>query len=1151
MVKKKSILILTCIITALLVVLAVGAGIFVYKNRSNSNIANVFDEMIENGHTAMENAEHVTAGGFDAIRMLWTVKEGTPLRIGIVYSMEYKKLYIYGDACIPEEIHDMSYQEYFEECLKEYGITWEEVEDSKEDFICKNILGTWFTEYESSFTKDRLGELEVLDFLMPYEYCGKDNSEWMTVVETVEEGYRGAFNGKVHYTIWNAEELLCRQTQKSRDYGYHDIMERIEEDINGFNTVSEDIAVEWDWRWEEKGAGEQEFASLVDIFDLKCHEFVDWLQAGGEVEGNLTKLSYAREEGEEKTREMLKQCSKSKLFRNLETADYYIAGNELNIRLAYYDYETENSDWVENGKGELWQGWITVNIDDIREFLYGNGSDYLIKFEGEEGRQKESEKKENEQKYYFSIEPEQVKENLMGYTLMRTTEGVYYVEDSDYLLEKDIIGKGVFVSEHISEMEIFVGRLLMNVIEGRGVISEEEQQYFSDWAMEQIQKTDWKSLNAEWELSPYLYDRSYTINYLFGDVGYDFTYSFYPDINNDEEETTQIVNVKTLIDNAGIIRGVNVEINDTGKESTSIVKIPNNKGLFDDELQEEIIEEGILYQDKVICKQSGTGLLASDDAAVNAEEIGKIIIDVLESKGKNAAEYDVHFESENDFYSFKELSWNQLEEGWKANQYYDCYYIGNGTDTDESVFLYYIYPDYDVMDTETASALTFRCSVNGSLGKLAYTDLRIYSMTREEYQSAREWLGKKSAFMKDGEIAGGGGIIQISVAKEALSPHYISNVTIEKQGDVQEEQNSNKKDRIYINESIDVYSLGKEMIEKKFTDMIWTSDAITEINEVIKNCWEVRPEYDAYYMAHNEKAGTQLYRYYFYWNKPEEENEKVMVTDIWISQDGIVDTQLHWFMGRSHITAGEDEESDVRDTVIENPDTDMFLSFDWSSEDVLFYDHTIEPDDSGHGWQFFLADIDFDRKSEMLIAFTSNHCGSNSLYVYRQNDGKVIPYFDTIATPEDYMLEAIDYSGISSYMNVGLLDAYVNESKEYRYLSLDCSSHGGDMRGGAYTVALYEIVFGEDITPKEIARITICGSDEEKEYFFLEENVYEAGRLRDMLEDYMSGYEKVEIDYIALEKTFPRDMVGLSDEERAQQLEELYESMRKTVTWEG
>ncbi|MBD5493449.1 MAG: TipC family immunity protein [Lachnospiraceae bacterium] len=373
MVKKKSFWISACIIAALLIALTVGIGIFVYKGRSNTDIRNVFDEMIAKRYKVMEDAEHVTAGGYDAICMLWTVKEGTPLRIGIIYSMEYKKLYIYGDACMPEEIHDMSYQEYFEECLKEYGITWEEVEDSKEDFICKYILGTWFTEYESGYTKDRLGELEVLDFLMPYEYCGKDNSEWITVTETVEEGYRGVFDGKVQYTAWDVGNFLCRQTQKSRDYGYHGIMERIEADINGFNTVSEDIKVKWYCKSNRQYEDEQEYDSLADVFYLECHEFVDWLQAGGEVKGNLTKLAYTREEGEAKTREMLKQCSGSKLFRNLEVADYYIAGNELNIRLAYYDYETENPDWVENGKGELWQGWITVKIDDIREFLRGYG----------------------------------------------------------------------------------------------------------------------------------------------------------------------------------------------------------------------------------------------------------------------------------------------------------------------------------------------------------------------------------------------------------------------------------------------------------------------------------------------------------------------------------------------------------------------------------------------------------------------------------------------------------------------------------------------------------------------------------------------------------------------------------------------------------
>ena len=56
-----------------------------------------------------------------------------------------------------------------------------------------------------------------------------------------------------------------------------------------------------------------------------------------------------------------------------KTADYYIAGDELNIRAAYYDYKAHNPGWLENGKGEAWQGWITVKVKDIREFFSGNG----------------------------------------------------------------------------------------------------------------------------------------------------------------------------------------------------------------------------------------------------------------------------------------------------------------------------------------------------------------------------------------------------------------------------------------------------------------------------------------------------------------------------------------------------------------------------------------------------------------------------------------------------------------------------------------------------------------------------------------------------------------------------------------------------------
>ena len=372
MVEKKYIRMSVRIIVILSIVLAVGAGIFAYKSKRNPDVANVFDEMIVKKYIVMEEAEHITAGGYDAVSLYWQVKEGAPLRIGIVYSMEYKKLYIYGDACMPEEIQDMSYQEYFEKSLEDYGITWEEVEDRKEDFICKNILEQWFTGHRSQFSKDRLGELEVLDFLMPYEYCGKDNSEWKTVTETVEEGYEGVFQGKMQYTEWDAGNFLCKQTQKSRDYGYHDIMERIEADMNGFNTVSEEIIVEWYSKWKEED--EREYIPLGDLFSGRSgNEFANWMTTSGKVEGNLTKLSYTREEGEAKTREIIEKYAGGEFFVFFETADYYIAGDELNIRTAYYDYEADNPGWMENGKGEIWQGWITVKIDDIREFLNGDG----------------------------------------------------------------------------------------------------------------------------------------------------------------------------------------------------------------------------------------------------------------------------------------------------------------------------------------------------------------------------------------------------------------------------------------------------------------------------------------------------------------------------------------------------------------------------------------------------------------------------------------------------------------------------------------------------------------------------------------------------------------------------------------------------------
>lgn len=238
------------------------------------------------------------------------------------------------------------------------------------------------------------------------------------------------------------------------------------------------------------------------------------------------------------------------------------------------------------------------------------------------------------------------------------------------------------------------------------------------------------------------------------------------------------------------------------------------------------------------------------------------------------------------------------------------------------------------------------------------------------------------------------------------------------------------------------------------------------------------------------------------------------------------------------------------DLLMEDLRTDdiaAFLEVDWTDSDILMQNHTIQPEDSARGWEFAVADIDFDGTQEILITFTSNHCGTNSLYIYKQQEGKVFSYTDTIATPDRYMSCGIDYKKISPYMDIELMDAYMNSDHEYRYLSLDCSSFGGDIHGGIYTVVLYETLLEQDSIPMEIARIEYCGPEERTELFFLGEKVYEAGRLRDMIAFYMEGYAQVEIEYRTVEKTFARDIVGKSEEERTKENQELCESILKLV----
>lgn len=527
-------------------------------------------------------------------------------------------------------------------------------------------------------------------------------------------------------------------------------------------------------------------------------------------------------------------------------------------------------------------------------------------------------------------------------TKQKIEEKMRYAREADYLIDKDSIGRGVFASEHMSETETFIGQLLIEIVENRGSVSEDKKQYFSDWAIEQLKQIKWELLEEGWTADSNTYSTIYALNYLYGDMGYDFFYSFDRTQGKSSSDKTQSVKVQAFIDSNGIIRSIDTEIVCEGEMNTYDVKEFGTSCLFYDDFQEIIIEEGIVYENKIVYEWEAQGLLSSGDAALSAEAIGEVIIDVLETGGSEAEVYKDLFDSESSFQMFQEQKWEQLGSDWKANCYYDCHYIYLHQKDGYVEFLYYIYPDYDAMDVETAKALTIKCLVNMNDGKLDDTELRIYSMTKEEYQAARKWQGRRIAIIEDGEIAEGGGNIPIPIPEDS---------------EKKQKSDSGKLRYIYTNNDIGETSLCELLMEDLSTGNIengrtskfiadketeWWSDVADEIRENLDAGWKMGEKYDFYCLSNNEQAENIHYRYYFYWNKPDEERERVLVADAWISEEGLEEMVIHWFISCKHFM--NDVSRKREKETLKEEDIEAFLNFDWAAESVLMRDHTIEPE---------------------------------------------------------------------------------------------------------------------------------------------------------------------------------------------------------------
>ena len=233
------------------------------------------------------------------------------------------------------------------------------------------------------------------------------------------------------------------------------------------------------------------------------------------------------------------------------------------------------------------------------------------------------------------------------------------------------------------------------------------------------------------------------------------------------------------------------------------------------------------------------------------------------------------------------------------------------------------------------------------------------------------------------------------------------------------------------------------------------------------------------------------------------------------------------------------------DNIADNIKIGPYLNFDWTSDEVLLK-HELTPDDSGTGWQFSLADIDFNGKKEMLVAFSANNCGNNCLYIYRNINGKVVHYGDVVAASKSVINECCSQKDYQpEYFNTDIIDAYKN-NQETRYLSSDYSSVSG-----ITTYKIYELKLTEKNTEyNELAQVSFPYDLPEGEKFsckcfFKGKQVKDLKELNNNLGIYMNGFTKTSIKYYDVKKTFSRDIVSYSDHEKEKELQELYNSINK------
>ncbi|MBD5516835.1 MAG: hypothetical protein HDR06_19940 [Lachnospiraceae bacterium] len=520
------------------------------------------------------------------------------------------------------------------------------------------------------------------------------------------------------------------------------------------------------------------------------------------------------------------------------------------------------------------------------------------------------------------VTADEMKGNILGYSLIRmppNPENMYYEQDMPYLLDEDIVGKGIYVSDYICETEVFLGNILQEVLTGRGAVSTENRQYFAEYALQQLADTGWESLDEEWEPDPYAYDREYCMNPVFGGSGYRFFYSFYPDKEKAATEEMNKVDITLYVDGDGKIRDIKTSISTISTEENRMEKWISMEGLFDDTYGEQVIRDGSPCKEEMVWdferhfrrfmapdevyEQDNEGLLESGKVCASAEKLADVFLHVMESRGTDVEKYAEWFGYGKDFSDFADTDWESLGEKWIAKEEYDCFFIDKIYFSGYAGFRFYFFPDFKTMCVDTANMVVIDCNVDVYEGMLCYTNIDIFAVTEEEYLAMkRNQAESRVPVVEKGAVLLEKAMVAIPVINRPVRYMPIS----EFDPAAVAENHSRRKVKNEIWGFTDAAEAGDYLGKKFLQDFAEDNVESGEIYELAKDKediysvlyaidgftddgWKADKQFDCFYVKPNEAEECMHLQYYFYPERVGEEQTKsrTLVVDMYLSESGI------------------------------------------------------------------------------------------------------------------------------------------------------------------------------------------------------------------------------------------------------------------------